>query len=131
MIGFAAVVLVTACAHRPAVCAPPPPIGMWTLRSIDGAPVPLIVHQSGAYKLEMLSVTMNLGTDGRFNITSTTRESMTGHMSEEIAPDSGTYVLAGPNVTLRFLSDGKTTTALLDCQALTMKERGSAYVFSR
>jgi hypothetical protein len=89
------------------------------------------MSQSGNYKAEMISVTLDVGTDGRFTISSHTRESMNGRVSDETSPDVGTYTLSGDTLMLHFQSDGKTTTALMSCETLAMQERGGTYLFNR
>jgi hypothetical protein len=91
--------------------------------------MPVTIAQSGVYRAEMISVTLDVGTDGRFTIRTHQRESMNGQVNDETSPDAGTYVLTGDTMTLRFQSDGKTTRALLNCDTLTMQERGGTYVF--
>ena len=98
---------------------------------MNGATLPVTIGQSGDYKAEMISVTLDLGSDGRFTITTHKRESMNGKVNDETSPDTGTYVRTNSGVTLHFQSDGKTTIALIDGQRLSMQERGGVYVFTR
>ena len=93
--------------------------------------MPFTIGQAEGYKAEMVAVTLDVGADGRFTIRTHKRESLNGRVNDETSPDAGSYTLAGPTLTLRFQSDGKTTTALMDCQTLTMQERGGTYVFGR
>jgi hypothetical protein len=130
-IAIVAVGFVAACVHHASACPQSSPVGTWTLRSINGAAMPVTIGQSGGYKAEMISVTLDVGTDGRFTIRSHHRESMNGQVNDETSPDVGTYALAGEKMTLNFQSDGKTSSALLNCETLTMQERGGTYVFKR
>lgn len=131
MLCIASVGLVTGCVHHSSACPQETPVGAWRLRTINGAPMPFTLSQSGVYKAEMVAVTLDVGADGRFTILSHQRESMSGKVNDETSPDSGSYTLTGPALTLRFQSDGKTTIARLGCQTLTMQERGGTYVFAR
>jgi hypothetical protein len=124
-----AVGFVAACVHHSSAAPVCSPVGAWRLRSINGAPVPFTLAQSGAYKAEMVSVTLDVGADGRFTIISHKRESLNGKASDETSPDTGTYLLNGDTLTMHFQSDGKTTTALFNCDTLTMQERGGTFVF--
>jgi hypothetical protein len=131
IIALVAVGLFAACVHHPSTSRECPPVGRWTLRSINGAALPFTMGESGAYRAQMISVTLDVGSDGRFTITSHRRESLNGQASDETSPDTGTWVLAGERMTLHFQSDGKTSSALLSCETLTMQERGGTYVFKR
>lgn len=98
---------------------------------MNGATMPVTIGQSGDYKAELIAVTLDLGTDGQFTITTHKRETMNGQTSDETSPDTGTYVRTRSGVTLHFQSDGKTTIALIVGPKLTLSERGGAYVFTR
>jgi hypothetical protein len=123
--------LLAACVHHPSTCAQGSPAGTWTLRSINAAPMPVSLGEGGGYRAEMVAVILEVGADGRFTIRSHKRESLNGLVSDETSPDVGTYVVAGDSLTLRFQSDGKTTSALVRCETLTMQERGGTYLFTR
>jgi hypothetical protein len=130
-IALVAVGFVAACVHHSSVSPACSPVGTWTLRSINGAALPFTLAQSGGYTAEMVLVALDVGSDGRFTITSHKREKLNGLVSDETSPDAGTYALSGDTMTLLFASDGKTTTALATCETITMQERGGAFVFRR
>ena len=130
-IATAVLALISACVHHSSDGSLESPVGTWRLRSMNGAAMPVTIGQSGDYKAELIAVTLDLGTDGRFTITTHKRESMHGKVNDETSPDTGTYMRTSSGVTLHFQSDGKTTIAPIDGQTLTMHERGGVYVFTR
>jgi hypothetical protein len=106
-------------------------VGDWTLKSVNGHPLPFTIGEQGQYKSELVSVALHVDPNGSFVFTPRDRESMGGQVSEKSNPDPGTYVLTGTLLALRFASDGKTYTATMNGNTLTLVQRGGTYVFTR
>src|SRR5262245_42183221 len=105
--------------------------GTWTLSTVNGAPLPFIIAQSGANKLELLSDVFVVASTGSFTQTSTVRSTISGVVSTQSVADAGTYTVNGTAITLHFNSDGSTGTASWSGNTMTTTDAGVALVYRR
>jgi hypothetical protein len=76
--------------------------GTYALRSINGDPVPVIIDESGTFRLEMMSGFVRLNANGTFSTRHTVRLTE-GNSSIDVPQDaSGTYTRSGEAITLTF-----------------------------
>jgi hypothetical protein len=106
--------------------------GSWTLQSVNGSPLPFIVPQTGADKLEVLSDVLVISGTGSFTQTTSTRTTTNGVPTTQSVVDAGSYTLNGSTVTLHFSSDGFIGTASWSGNTITtVTGEGLALVYKR
>jgi hypothetical protein len=105
-------------------------VGTWTLQTINGSPLPFVVAQSGSDKEEVLSEVVTLSAGGTFTESSTLRLTVSGTVTTQSFPETGTYTVSGSTLTLRS-SDGSTGTATWSGNTLTGSAEGFVFVYKR
>ncbi|HEX4936578.1 MAG TPA: hypothetical protein VFV33_25530 [Gemmatimonadaceae bacterium] len=98
---------------------------------MNGTSLPFIVAQSGADRVELLDLTLQLHADGSFDETATIRYTESGVVSTEQVSDDGTYTLTGTAISLRYTSDGTVFSGALNGDALTLGTQGLALEYRR
>jgi urease beta subunit len=74
--------------------------GSYHLQTINGQPLPFILEQAGANRLEMVSSTITFEADGRFTDVALLRLTQAGEVQEVADTLAGTYAQSGHTVTL-------------------------------
>ena len=74
--------------------------GTYTLRTVNGIPLPFTVLQSDSLKFEIIGDAFTLKDDKTWSEAGMTRTTDAGQVSTDAIADSGTYVLRGSTVTL-------------------------------
>jgi hypothetical protein len=103
--------------------------GTWELSTVNGAPLPFIVIQSGTSKLEWTADVITATSTGSFTQISTFRTTDNGQVTTNTVPDAGSYTLNGTAVTFTFNSDGSTGTGSINGNTLTVTQPGTALVY--
>jgi len=73
-------------------------VGTYTLVTIDGQPLPVVVDQSGADMLEITQGTVVLDADRTFDDSTVLRTTLAGVVSTETDAASGNWTLSGRTV---------------------------------
>ena len=105
--------------------------GTYTLRTVNGSPLPYTLPGGGAIKTEIVSDTITLfqgGTFARVRDSRITENGQTTHVSEM---DTGSYALFGTSVTLNSTATGKPIVAIINANTMTIVEAGVTSVFSK
>jgi len=128
---LALVVALTACSDKTTEPIITPLPGVWSLQSINGAPLPFVVARSGADKMELTGDVFTVAVGGRFTQVTTMRTTINGQATVQVTPDAGNYTLTGNAVVFQFDSDGMTGTAALTATALTVTGNGIVAVYTK
>ena len=105
--------------------------GTWTLQTVNGAPLPFVLLQVGADKLELTSDVITANSTGSFTQMTTLKTTEDGQVTTESIPDAGTYTQAGTAITFTFNSDGSTGTGTLTGNTVTVASQGYSLVYTR
>ena len=108
--------------------------GTWTLQSIDGSPLPVVVFQDASGTERITASTLVLNANGTFTVNITFTSTPTGGSATTFnASESGTYVVNGSTVTFTFTDDEGTSTdtGTISGNTLTVVADGEAWVFTR
>src|SRR5262245_23175377 len=85
-------------------------VGTWSLRSIGGATLPVVLDQVGEDKLELLDAALAMQASGNFTSTSTQRTTISGQTNTQSFSENGTFAVQGNSVLFTFTSDGSVVT---------------------
>lgn len=88
--------------------------GSYTLRTINGAPLPYVEYEEPGYREELTAETLQLNESGTFSLQSSYRETDGGIVRNYTEVESGTYTREGTAVTFRFDAGGTATGSLAD-----------------
>lgn len=105
--------------------------GTYTLRTINGSPLPYTVPGSGAVKTEILSDAITLFQGGTFGRVRDSRVTDNGQVLFRSETETGSYTLLGTSITLNSIVTGKPTLATINGNIMTIVEPGATSVFSK
>ena len=105
--------------------------GRWTLQSINGTPLPWVVLQSGANKIEVTADVLTATGTGSFTQVTTVRNTLNGLVTTETRSDAGIYTLNGNAVTFVFNGNGSSGTGVLNGNTLNVGVSGSAFIYRK
>src|SRR5262245_11718849 len=105
--------------------------GTWTLQTVNGAPLPFVIAQSGTNTLEVLSDVFVIASTGTFTQTTTFRSTVNGVVTTDSIPDTGSYTQSGTTLSLHFNGDGSSGTASWSGNTLTASTGGITAVYKR
>ena len=104
--------------------------GSYTLRTINGAPLPFIVLQVGADKVEVLNETVVVAEGGTFMQQGSLRVTEGGVVSTESYAETGTYTRNGTAITF-VNSDGSSGTGTVNGATITISIVGFAFMYRK
>lgn len=105
--------------------------GTWTLQSINGVTLPVVIDQSLTSKLEITGDVLTVSSSGSFTQATSFRLTQNNVVQTQTIPDAGSYVLSGSTVTFQFQSDGSTGTGTLNGNTMTVTAGGSTYIYMK
>lgn len=105
--------------------------GAWSLQSINGTPLPFVVAQTGADKIELVSDVVTAVATGSFTQITTVRTTVSGQVTTQSVADAGAWTLNGTAVTFQFNSDGSVGTGSISGNTLTITQSGFAYIYRK
>jgi hypothetical protein len=105
--------------------------GTWSLRSIGGATLPVVLDQVGEDKLELLSAALAMQQNGNFTSSSTQRTTISGQVNTQSFSENGTFDVQGTSVLFTFTTDGSVVTGTFRGDSLTFDGGGVAVVYRR
>lgn len=103
--------------------------GTWSLQTINGATLPIVLATSPA-KFELLSDVFVVAASGGFVETSITRTTGSS-VTTDTSKDAGTYTISGNDVFLRWTSDGSTATVTVSGNTFTARAGSTNYIYTR
>ena len=120
----------TPAAPAPAPLTPSAVAGVWTLFTIDGAPLPAVLSQFGDTRIELLSDTLTLAADGTSTERAESRFTAGGRFETDITTEEGSFTVQG--ATIRFFGrNGQQRTATLNGTLLIASVEGMTWVFRK
>lgn len=105
--------------------------GNYSLRTVNGDPLPLILDEGPGFKDELLDETITIRDNGTFQQQGRFRFTDNGFVTIESYNDAGTFDRTGTNLAFRFTSDGSTATATVDNGSLIVAYAGVSLVYRR
>lgn len=105
--------------------------GPYTLRTINGSPLPYTISGSGTVKTEIMHDVITLYQGGTYARTRDSRTTVNGQMTNESTSETGSYGLVGTSVTLRGNGAGQSTLATINGNTMTIVEAGMTAVFTK
>jgi hypothetical protein len=128
---FAALVTLAACGSDSSTNAGPVSVaGTYTLRTVNGAPLPYTWLQIGADKLEITADAVTLTEGGTWTESWTERSTESGKVTTSTSTDAGTYTLAGTVITLVSQESG-TVVGSLNGGTLSLNQEGLVVVYMK
>lgn len=104
--------------------------GSYSLRTVNGSPVPYTVIQIGADKYEIVSDVVTLNEGGTWSETGTDRTTQNGQVTNGTITDNGTYTLNGTAITLVSTQSG-TVNGAVGAGTLTVTAEGVVLVYQK
>lgn len=93
--------------------------GSYTLRTVNGQPLPGVVYQEPGYKLEVVSATLTLNADASFTDSGTWRETNGTTVTTSSSTDVGTWTRNGNSFTLVYPATGGTLAGTISGSSLS------------
>ena len=105
--------------------------GDYTLRTINGSPLPYTISGSGANRTEIVGEVITLYQGGTYARSRDWRIVVNGQMTSESSAEAGSYTLLGTSVTLVNGANGQTTLASINASTMTIVKAGMTAVFTK
>ena len=105
--------------------------GVYTLRTINGAPLPYTISGSGANKTELMSDAITLFQGGTYSRQRDVRITTNGQVTQEASTEGGSYTLFGNSISMRAAGTGPQVQAIINGNTMTMVDAGITAVFSK
>ena len=105
--------------------------GDYTLRTINGSPLPYTISGSGADRMEIVREVITLYQGGTYARSRDSRITVNGQVTSESSAETGSYTLLGTSVTLVNGANGQTTLATINANTMTIVKAGMTAVFTK
>jgi hypothetical protein len=105
-------------------------VGTWNLQTINAQPLPVVVDQQGADRLEITRDSFTFSTS-TFSQTTDFRLTQGGQVTTGSVDDTGRYTVDGNALTVTFDSDGSSVTGALAANTITITDDGLVAVYRR
>ena len=105
--------------------------GVYTLRSVNGSPLPYTLSGSGANQTELVRDAITLFQGGTYARERELRITANGQVTIEATTQGGSYELLGKSVSMRAAGVGTPVLATIDGNTMTIVEAGVTSVFSK
>jgi len=102
--------------------------GTFTLRSLDGAPLPVVLLQ-GDPALTLVGDTLVMNGNSTYRTAVVLQETSGGQTTTTVEASSGTYVRSGSSLTLTDGQDGTSVAGAIQGASIVITDQGSTYVF--
>jgi hypothetical protein len=122
--------LATACGGGDSTAPGPSVAGVYTLRTMNGAPLPFVLYQSGADMYEILDDAITLNDGGTWSESGHDRTTISGTVTTSNVVEGGTYTVQGTAITLLSPTSGSITGAL-SSTSITLTGPGLVGVYTR
>lgn len=121
-----------ACGGDSGPIGPEPSVaGTYTLRTVDGAPIPVTLSESGTYRLEVIGGRIVLDPEDTFATFTEFRETRGTEVSIEPVTVVGSYVVNGSNISMTNAATGGVVIANHAAGTLTLVDAGLTIVYRR
>jgi hypothetical protein len=104
--------------------------GKYTLRTINGSPLPYTIAGAGTDKTEILDDAITLFQGGTYSESAHSLVTTNGQTSPVTRAETGSYTIFGTSVTLNGNSGGQTLTTISG-NSMTIMQAGLTFVFSK
>jgi len=94
--------------------------GTWTLKSVNGFPVPFVAPQGNGDYIELTSDVITATSTGTFTQMTVIKTSTNGQVTTQSIPDNGTYTVSGNTVSFTFTSGSPPGAGTIDGNTLTV-----------
>ena len=105
--------------------------GDYTLRTVNGSPLPYTISGSGANRTEIVGEVITLYQGGTYARSRDSRVIVNGQMTSESSAETGSYTLLGTSVTLVNGANGQATLASINANTMTIVKAGMTAVFTK
>jgi hypothetical protein len=105
--------------------------GTYTLRTMNGSPLPYTIPGSGTDKTEIMSDAITLFQGGTYARERHSRVTVSGQVTNETVMEGGTYNLFGNSISMRLSGTGPIVQAVINGNTMTFVEDGVTSVFSK
>jgi hypothetical protein len=118
LLAFCAIVVAIGCSDTTAPAGSV--AGVWTLKTVNGFPVPFAAPQGGADTIELTSDVITANASGTFTQLTVMKRTTSGVVTIDSIPDAGNYAISGNVVTFDFSSSSPTGQGVLVGDTLTV-----------
>ncbi len=105
--------------------------GTYTLRTINGSPLPHVLAETGTSRTEVLDRAITLHQGSTYAQSGRIRVTENGEATIVSTPATGTYSLFGNSVSFRSNAAGSDAVAIIDGNIMTFVEPGMTLVFRK
>ena len=105
--------------------------GTYTLQSIDGEPLPVVIDQIGTYTLEFTAASITLNADLTCSDSFSIRETESGVVTTATVPDICTYTINAGAISVTYPSDGIVVGGSIVGSQLTLSDDGLVLIFQK
>ena len=105
--------------------------GTYTLRTINGSPLPYVLAQTSTSKTEVLDRAITLHKGSTYASSGHLRVTENGQTTTISTPATGTYSLFGNSISFRSNAGGGDAVAIIDGNRMTFIEAGMTSVFRK
>ena len=103
--------------------------GPWTLRTVNGAPLPYTMSGGSGGTTELVEDVLTLNVGGTWSETKRVRTSAGGQITTETRNSAGSYSTFGTSITFTAATGGASRLATFADDALTFVETGATSVY--
>lgn len=105
--------------------------GAYTLRTVNGAPLPYTQSSSGTTKTEILDNTISLHQGGTYSEEAHTRTTSGTQVTTQTITEAGSYSFFGNSITLQSGSSSHSRLLTVEGNTMTHVEAGVAFVYRK
>ena len=105
--------------------------GEYTLRTVNSAPLPYTLSQSGTSKTELMQDTFTLYQGGTFSRARQIRLTSNGQVTHQSENDTGSYTIFGASLSLSSNATGQSTLATISGNTMTVVQAGVVSIYSK
>jgi hypothetical protein len=105
--------------------------GAYTLRTVNSAPLPYTLSQSGTSKTELMQDTFTLYQGGTFSRARQIRLTSNGQVTHQSENDTGSYTIFGASLSLSSNATGQSTLATISGNTMTVVQAGVVSIYSK
>ncbi len=104
--------------------------GLYTLETIDGDPLPVLLVQVGDNKIEVTAGSVTLNADRTCSDSLTLETTQSGNVESDTASELCTYTTDGQAITLTY-TDNTVSVGTIIGSALTITDDGVVFIFRK
>ena len=125
-------VLAAACSGKDTTAATSVSIvGVWTLQTVNGAPLPYLMDQAGADKSEMTGDVLTFLASGQFTEIAQVRVTSGGQVTTQTVPQAGTFTASKGSIAMTFAGSSTQAQGSQAGSSLTLALNGLTLVYKK